>query len=213
MTERLGLPQTPTLPRLVNLSSILGRGIGGGLPPQFGTKLLGPMGQVCKLELKGVVIMANLISVPGLSLTISYDREQIAEAAAQAAAGVAYRITKGSVRKGLSAGEKAVQQGSAARAVVDRNLAEAAQVSHRVAAASGRKAARLIDEQVGHPIKSRLDLVRSRQVKAHDQIRARLDQYCGDLPPKAAITLALPEATASVVAPIKKRRQRANIKA
>lgn len=151
--------------------------------------------------------MANLISIPGFNLSVSYDREQIAEAAAQAVAGVAYRATKGAVSKGLITGEKAAHQGAVTRSAVDRGIAETTLATKRVAAASGRKAQRLIGEQVGQPIKAKIGQVRDRQIKAHDQIRAKLDLYCQDLDLQVA-TLALPEAKAEAVVPAPKKRRR-----
>lgn len=180
--------------------------------------------------------MTNLINLPGFNVSVAYDREAVAEAAAQKVAGLAYAVTKRTVTKGLVDSEKVVATGQAVQtatvkaatlttqgaiaaaktakdhteATLEDAIAQVKQTSSRVATATTRKASTALSQKIGAPITQQYSNLRARQTEAHDAIRARIDEYC-DGPTqslKAELVAALPPAT-TPVAPVKKSRKRA----
>ena len=185
--------------------------------------------------------MSKLISLPGLNVEVAYDRDKIATAAAEKVANAAYRLTYSFTDKALGDSEKVVEAGIEVKAqaalattiakenviaaitttahkaevTIEDAIAEATDTSKRVAIATGHKLQHQFGAVVGNPVVEQYTKVRTRQMDAHDEIRAKINDYCsGPITELSAQLMpALPEATTAEVAKPKLTKQARKAKA
>jgi hypothetical protein len=164
--------------------------------------------------------MSNLINLPGFNVSVAYDRTVIADAIATKVSKIAYKATYALANKSLEDSERVVATGQAvqsatiqattrsAKAVaasIGDVAAEAKATSQRVAAATSQKTGTQLSQKIGKPVAAQYYALRAKQIEAHDQLRDRINEYCGAPSIKAELIPLLPEAT-SVEVPRKRRR-------
>lgn len=171
--------------------------------------------------------MANLVNIPGFNVSVQYSRKEVAEAVATKVSNLAYKASYALTDKALGDSEKVVEAGNTVKvetakaaiiakdqviavlkvaqvqteATIDDAIAEAKTTSARVAVATGQKLENQFNQKIGTPVAEQYAKVRTRQMDVHDQIRAKINEYCDGptLQINASLVHALPEATQPTV--------------